>query len=101
MKRFISFSVIVLFIIVGLLLVVPRREGVRAQTGSVPSATPPTSQTNLNGITPTVAPLSNVTLTCQGCHGVGKTLPYMAGSLFHKEPHEAYDKSFHSQGTKE
>lgn len=36
-------------------------------------------------------------LQCQGCHGPGKQLPYMAGSLFHTEPHSGYDHSFHAQ----
>jgi formate dehydrogenase gamma subunit len=37
------------------------------------------------------------TLQCQGCHGPGKTLPYLAGSLFHAVPHAGYDHSFHAQ----
>jgi formate dehydrogenase gamma subunit len=37
------------------------------------------------------------TLQCQGCHAPGKTLPYLAGSLFHSAPHVAYDHSFHAQ----
>jgi len=36
-------------------------------------------------------------LQCQGCHGPGKQLPYLAGSLFHNEPHSGYDHSFHAQ----
>src|SRR4051812_43689204 len=36
-------------------------------------------------------------LQCQGCHGPGKQLPYLAGSLFHNEPHTGYDHSFHAQ----
>src|SRR3954464_15240294 len=36
-------------------------------------------------------------LQCQGCHGPGKQLPYLAGSLFHNEPHNGYDHSFHAQ----
>src|SRR5881394_2046504 len=36
-------------------------------------------------------------LQCQGCHGPGKQLPYLAGSLFHTAPHSAYDHSFHAQ----
>jgi formate dehydrogenase gamma subunit len=37
------------------------------------------------------------TLQCQGCHAPGKTLPYLAGSLFHTAPHAGYDHSFHAQ----
>ena len=36
-------------------------------------------------------------LQCQGCHAAGKQLPYLAGSLFHNEPHNGYDHSFHAQ----
>lgn len=35
-------------------------------------------------------------LQCQGCHGTGKTLPYLGGGLFHAEPHAAYDLGFHA-----
>jgi formate dehydrogenase gamma subunit len=42
-------------------------------------------------------PASPPTLQCQGCHAPGKTLPYLAGSLFHTAPHAAYDHSFHAQ----
>ena len=31
-------------------------------------------------------------LQCQGCHGPGKQLPYMAGSLFHNGPHAEYEQ---------
>lgn len=36
-------------------------------------------------------------LDCQGCHGPGKTLPYLGGSLFHTGPHAAYNQGFHAQ----
>lgn len=36
-------------------------------------------------------------LQCQGCHAPGKTLPYLAGSLFHTAPHAGYDHSFHAK----
>ncbi len=39
-----------------------------------------------------------LSLNCQECHGAGKTLPYLAGSLFHKEAHSAYDQGFHAKG---
>ena len=40
---------------------------------------------------------TNVNLECSGCHGPGKTLPYMAGELFHKDTHAALDTSIHSK----
>lgn len=42
-------------------------------------------------------PATPAELQCQGCHAPGKTLPYLAGSLFHTGPHAAYDHSFHAQ----
>ena len=36
-------------------------------------------------------------LQCQGCHGPGRTLPYLAGSLFHADEHRAYDSGFHAK----
>ena len=35
-------------------------------------------------------------LQCQGCHGSGKTLPYLGGALFHTKPHTDYDYGFHA-----
>lgn len=43
------------------------------------------------------APAAPPSLQCQGCHAPGKTLPYLAGSLFHTVPHAGYDHSFHAQ----
>lgn len=39
---------------------------------------------------------TNVNLDCAGCHGAGKTLPYLAGELFHKDAHSALDTSIHA-----
>ena len=36
-------------------------------------------------------------LQCQGCHGPGKQLPYMAGSFFHNRPHTEYERGFHAK----
>ena len=36
-------------------------------------------------------------LQCQNCHGPGKTLPYLGGSLFHAEEHRAYDAGYHAK----
>ena len=40
---------------------------------------------------------SNVNLSCQGCHGAGKTLPNLGGEKFHKDAHSAMDQSIHSK----
>jgi len=45
----------------------------------------------------TNSPAPRVALDCQGCHGPGRTLPYLAGSLFHTGPHADYDHSFHAK----
>ncbi len=42
-------------------------------------------------------PATPLTLQCQGCHGPGKTLPYLAGALFHTDAHRANDQGFHGQ----
>jgi formate dehydrogenase gamma subunit len=58
--------------------VAPNRNGsVAAQTGGASDAKP--------------------TLQCQGCHGPGKTRPYLAGSLFHADEHAAFDAGFHAK----
>jgi formate dehydrogenase gamma subunit len=43
------------------------------------------------------SPVPSPTLQCQGCHGAGKQLPYLAGSLFHATQHSGYGHSFHAQ----
>jgi formate dehydrogenase gamma subunit len=40
---------------------------------------------------------STFTLDCGGCHGPGKTLPYLGGALFHEEAHAKYDQGFHAK----
>jgi cytochrome b subunit of formate dehydrogenase len=42
-------------------------------------------------------PAARRRLQCQGCHGPGKTLPYLGGSLFHTDEHAAYDAGFHAK----
>lgn len=36
-------------------------------------------------------------LECSGCHGAGKTLPYLGGALFHTDAHNAYNNGFHAK----
>ena len=63
------------------------------------SATPvmPNQGAIIGGPNANASPLPSPSLQCQGCHGSGKTLPYLAGSLFHVVPHTGYDHSFHAQ----
>jgi formate dehydrogenase gamma subunit len=45
----------------------------------------------------TPEPPPNYSLDCSGCHGAGKTLPYLAGALFHTRAHNAYTQGFHAK----
>jgi formate dehydrogenase gamma subunit len=56
--------------------------------GAAPTSSPTDTNTSL---------VSSPTLDCQGCHGPGKTLPYLAGAKFHASVHTAYDHGFHAQ----
>ena len=71
---------------------------VQAQ-GNQDSPAPPVkpNEGGVIGGTNANVPAAPPTLQCQGCHAQGKTLPYLAGSLFHSAPHAAYDHSFHAQ----
>jgi formate dehydrogenase gamma subunit len=40
---------------------------------------------------------TNLNLDCAGCHGPGKTLPYLGGELFHKDAHGALATSIHAR----
>ena len=62
---------------------------------SSPSVTP--NAGSIIGGPNATAPAPPPSLQCQGCHAPGKTLPYLAGSLFHSAPHAAYDRGFHAQ----
>lgn len=46
---------------------------------------------------PAASTVKSPSLDCQGCHGPGKTLPYLGGALFHSGPHSAYDQGFHAK----
>jgi formate dehydrogenase gamma subunit len=66
------------------------------QPSSAP-ATKPNEGAIIGGPQSSASPAASPSLQCQGCHGSGKTLPYLAGSLFHAVPHTGYDRSFHAQ----
>ena len=70
-----------------------------AQINQNTSQTPlkPNAGAVIGGPNANASPVPSPTLQCQGCHGPGKQLPYLAGSLFHTEPHSGYDHSFHAQ----
>ena len=63
-----------------------------------PTSTPrPNAGAIIGGPQASASPIPSPALQFQGCHGSGKALPYLAGSLFHAVPHVAYDHSFHAQ----
>lgn len=61
------------------------------------SAVKPNEGAIIGGPQAAASPVPSSGLQCQGCHGPGRTLPYLAGSLFHTGPHADYDHSFHNQ----
>jgi formate dehydrogenase gamma subunit len=105
-----------LFIIVALLLLLPavyqpdHLTKAQAQTNekSRPPARPPSTSQQAGNTEPqrliksgsdrANAPQETppLALQCQGCHGAGKTLPYLGGALFHTGPHSDYDHGFHA-----
>ena len=72
-----------------------------AAAQSNPTSSPTTVQPNqgavIGGPNAQASPIPSPTLQCQGCHGTGKQLPYLAGSLFHTTQHGGYSHSFHAQ----
>ena len=50
--------------------------------------------------TPQTQPATKPELQCSGCHGAGKTLPYLGGAQFHAAPHTEYERSFHALSKK-
>lgn len=57
-----------------------------------PSGTPTTT------LGPATEKSAKPILQCQGCHGAGKTLPFLGGALFHADAHKAYESGFHAKG---
>jgi len=70
-----------------------------AQSNQSSSPTPiqPNEGAVIGGPNAQASPIPSPTLQCQGCHGAGKQLPYLAGSLFHTIQHSGYSHSFHAQ----
>ena len=77
-------------------------EKVRAQSNKGVSQTQlkPNEGAVIGGPNASASPIPSPILQCQGCHGPGKQLPYLAGSLFHAAPHAGYDHSFHAQAVR-
>jgi len=89
MKPYLKTSIVVIFLLLWAGVTFYRPFEILAQ--SQPQRPPDSANLQLSQF-PT-----NVNLDCGGCHGSGKTLPYLAGELFHKDTHAALDSSIHSK----
>ncbi len=54
------------------------------------------ANTNANLVQP-AATDPKLVMQCESCHGPGKTLPFLGGERFHKEPHRDYELGFHAK----
>src|SRR6185369_9598995 len=71
-----------------------------AQSATQPAGQPVTAKlaTGVSDATTNEVPKQAAgSLDCAGCHGPGKTLPYLGGGQFHAEAHKAYDHGFHAR----
>jgi cytochrome c553 len=112
MKRLLALSVslplLALFVVINFNGAGRARGTAAAQTQQTQTTQPPApAQTRGDAVAPNAAGSvaaqtgetteARRTLDCQGCHGPGKTLPYLGGSLFYTDEHRAYDSGFHSR----
>ena len=109
MKRYVSITVVVLFALLAVLRQFAGGPRVQAQSAALiePTTQPagrPTIQPALampasgdSASSAKVAATQTGSLDCAGCHGPGKTLPYLGGGHFHADAHKAYDHGFHAR----
>ena len=99
MRRYLVAAIIIAGVSFGAALCLTSLKPARAQTNQNSSAPPlkPNEGAIIGGTSAQASLVPSPSLQCQGCHGSGKTLPYLAGSLFHTGPHAGYDHSFHAQ----
>ena len=102
MRRYLPVAIVLIGVVVSTALCLNALKTAAAQSNqnanqntSAPSVRP--NEGSIIGGPNANVPAAPPTLQCQGCHALGKTLPYLAGSLFHSTPHAAYDHSFHAQ----
>lgn len=98
MRRHIAIAIILVGVLIAGAVCLNSLKSVAAQGQASTSPTPiqPNQGAIIGGPNVSV-PGEAASLECQGCHAPGKTLPYLAGSLFHATPHTEYDRSFHAQ----
>ena len=95
MKRNCSISIAIVVLLLGACV-----QSIDAQNQLAPKAAKPKAEASPragSGTSIATQTADKPLLQCQGCHGAGKTLPYLGGALFHSEPHAAYDHGFHAQ----
>ncbi len=101
MRRYLAVAIVLTGVLICAALCLNALKSVAAQGNqnadqntSAPSVTP--NEGSIIGGPNATVPGAPPALQCQACHAPGKTLPYLAGSLFHTAPHAAYDHSFHA-----
>ncbi|HEX8888405.1 MAG TPA: cytochrome b/b6 domain-containing protein [Pyrinomonadaceae bacterium] len=94
MKRHVSIAVVLLFLLTWIAFRFTVSTSAQVESGS--NTSPPTVQSSQPA--PKTEGATKLALDCKGCHGAGKTLPFLGGELFHKEAHAAYDQGFHAKG---
>lgn len=99
MKRCVSIVMIALFLSLWAALQIIDIGGARAQNNSAST----TRQQSNPSPSPSPADASQqlppvqTRLDCRGCHGQGKSTPYLGGQLFHLIQHRAHDQNIHAQ----
>lgn len=99
-RRLLVVSLLLAAAIISATFLLTRLRSVHAQPGqtSPQPSVKPNQGAIIGGPETTSSPATRgPALECQGCHGPGTSLPYLAGSLFHTTPHADYDHSFHAQ----
>jgi formate dehydrogenase gamma subunit len=98
-NRYLAVPLLLAAVSLGAVLGFNGLKSAHAQANQYPStpAVRPNEGAVIGGPNAVATPSATPLLQCQGCHGPGKTLPYLAGSLFHAAPHAGYDHSFHAQ----
>ena len=99
MRRYLAVAGLLFTISVFVTLFASGADSIVAQDnrGSRETSVKPNEGAVIGGAQAVASPVPSSGMQCQGCHGPGKTLPYLAGSLFHTAPHTDYDHSFHAQ----
>ena len=87
MKRYFSVYTVLLFLLIVVCDFIARRD---ARADSLPAAELLEPAQKEEGL--------KRSLDCAGCHGSGKTLPYLGADSFHTDAHKAYELGFHAQG---